>query len=283
MQSSRRDRRKSTPESASTVTVRDLSTHDDYERCVMLQRATWGNDFRELVPPAVLMIARKLGGVALGAFGQDGSLCGFVFGLTGLRQGEPVHWSHMLAVQEDRRNHGIGRQLKLAQRDRVRALGVRRIQWSFDPLVARNAHLNLTVLGARVTEYVEDMYGNNPMSRTDSVIGSDRLVVEWLLDEVPSSTASTGMLEAPLLQVTLPSPTAIHPPADAVVDIGIPRDIQELKRRAADEARQWRAATRAWFTHYLGCGYVVRGFLPAPGTLGGRYRLQRVVGHDHDR
>lgn len=281
MESSGRDHRKSMPESTPPVVVRDLSTHDDYVQCVAVQRATWGNDFREVVPPAMLMIAQKLGGVAIGAFARDESLTGFVFGMTGIRQGELIHWSHMLAVRNDRRDRGIGRMLKLSQRDRMQALGVRRMQWSFDPLVARNAHLNVAVLGVRVSEYVEDMYGENPMSRTDSIIGSDRLVVEWLVAEAPTRSAPLPVpLDTPLLELATGSVPPTSPPDDPAVRIGIPPDIQDLKARRPEEAREWRMATRAWFTHYLARGYVVRGFASAPAPLGGTYVLER---DDRDR
>jgi predicted GNAT superfamily acetyltransferase len=279
MQSHRREHRKSEPQSAPGVTVRDFSTHDDYGQCVALQRATWGDDFRELVPPAMLMIAQKMGGVAIGAFASDGSLSGFVFGLTGPHQDELTHWSHMLAVREDRRDAGIGQTLKLAQRNRVAALGVRRVQWSFDPLVARNAHLNVTLLGTRVIEYVEDMYGENPMSRTDSIIGSDRLVVNWPIDAPPSTVSPPTADDTPLLALS-PDATTRTPPTGPLVLIGIPSDIQDLKRRRPDDARRWRAVTREWFTHYFARGYEVRGFASVPGALGGAYLLER---DDRDR
>jgi predicted GNAT superfamily acetyltransferase len=117
--------------------LRDLTTQDDLEQCIALQRATWGNDFRELVPPAVLQIAQKVGGIAAGAFEPEGPLVGFVFGLTGVREGRPVHWSHMLAVREDLRDRGVGQLLKLHQRARMQSIGVESVLWSFDPLVGR--------------------------------------------------------------------------------------------------------------------------------------------------
>lgn len=283
MQSHGREHRKSGTESAPLVTVRALSSHDDYGQCVALQRATWGDDFHELVPPAVLMVAQKIGGVAIGAFASDGSLSGFVFGLTGLRAGELTHWSHMLAVREDRRDHGIGRLLKLAQRDHLRAVGVRHAQWSFDPLVARNAHLNVMRLGARVVEYVEDMYGESPMSRTDSVIGSDRLVVTWPIDEafVPVSPQVPGDLTPLGLSPEVTHPGA--PPPDPIVLIGVPPDIQDLKRHRPDEARRWRVVTRDWFAHYFARGYEVRAFVPVTGALGGAYLLERTASNDRHR
>ncbi len=99
--------------------------------------------------------------------------------MTGVRDGELVHWSDMLAVRPEARDHGIGRRLKLYQRSLVAELGVTQILWTFDPLVSRNAHLNLNALGARVTDYVPDMYGADTGSALHQGIGTDRFVVAW--------------------------------------------------------------------------------------------------------
>jgi predicted GNAT superfamily acetyltransferase len=252
------------------LTYRELTSQEDHDQCVDLQRATWGDDFRELVSPALLLVARKLGGILLGAFEPDGRLVGFVFGLTGLQQGEPVHWSHMLAVREDLRSRGIGRRLKELQRAHVAALGVQHIQWTFDPLVARNAHLNLDRLGVRVLEYVEHMYGESPVSVMDSVIGTDRFVVEW-----PTRAASPAGRAEPAADaaiVSLGSEAESDLPGLAEVLIEIPADIQKLKSERPEEAVAWRHTTRRALQHYLAAGYAVVGF------AAGRYLLRRDEG-----
>ena len=99
--------------------------------------------------------------------------------MTGVRDGALVHWSDMLAVGPEARDRGIGRRLKLYQRSLVAELGVTQILWTFDPLVARNAHLNLNALGARVIDYVPDMYGADTGSTLHQGIGTDRFVVAW--------------------------------------------------------------------------------------------------------
>jgi predicted GNAT superfamily acetyltransferase len=142
-------------------------------------------------------------------------------------------------------------------------MGITRMFWTFDPLVARNAHLNLERLGARVVEYVRDMYGENPMSRTDSVIGSDRFVVEWVLTggraDGRAGGAADGRLGAPMIaHLTDPLVEA------AAVRIAVPPDIQGLKQDDPAAALAWRAATRRAFQHYLSRGYAVTGF--ARGT-----------------
>jgi predicted GNAT superfamily acetyltransferase len=227
----------------------------------------------------MLQVSRKMGGVVAGAFDGD-RLIGFVYGITGVRDGAVAHWSHMLAVAEDWRDRGIGRQLKAHQRAELQTAGVSRMFWTFDPLVARNAHLNLVLLGARVAEYVRDMYGDNPMSRTDSVIGSDRFVVEWELGDGGTAERDGGTAErrnggttpgreGPVIG-TVSDPLADTP----AVLVAVPSDIQALKQRAPAEALAWRASTRRAFEHYLPRGYVVVGFARGTDDAPSVYRLE---------
>jgi predicted GNAT superfamily acetyltransferase len=164
------------------VVIRDLVSHDDRERCVALQEATWGRGFSERVPAAILQVGPKVGGVTAGAFLADGRLAGFVFGLTGIRHGVLAHWSDMLAVVPDLQGSSIGTRLKDYQRARCEALGVKVIYWTFDPLVARNAHLNLNKLGARIDEFVGNMYGVTDSTQMGP-LPTDRFVAAWDLDD----------------------------------------------------------------------------------------------------
>ena len=95
----------------SSIEVRPLRTHDEFARCVEMQNDVWGAEFSERVPAALLKVTQRIGGIAAGAFDGD-DLLGFVFGMTGLENDRLVHWSDMLAVREDMRDHGIGRRLK---------------------------------------------------------------------------------------------------------------------------------------------------------------------------
>lgn len=208
--------------------VREL-TASDYAACVALQKQTWGADFTEVVPATMLRISQKLGGIAAGAF--DGHrLIGFVFGLTGLLDGEVVHWSDMLAVRPEYRNQGIGESLKLYQRDRLLSLGIHRMHWTFDPLDSKNAHLNFNRLHVYAREYVVNMYGDtaSPLHAT----GTDRLIVTWNLDA--------------------PAPSSLSPSQE----ISIPLNIHELPR---EQAKLWRERTREEFLRYLP-EFVVTGF-----------------------
>ena len=132
--------------------IRPLGGRAEREACVALQERVWGDAFADRVPASVLMIALETGGVASGAF-LDGRLVGFVFGITGLREGRPIHWSDMLAVAPEHRGEGIGHRLKLHQRALLLERGVETVRWTFDPLEARNAHINLRRLGAVAGEY----------------------------------------------------------------------------------------------------------------------------------
>lgn len=241
--------------------TRPLTTQGEYEACVDLQRATWGSDFRDLVPPALLKIVQKIGGICAGTF-YNGQLVGFVYGLTGYVDGRPLHWSHMLAVRERHRDQGIGKMLKEYQREQVIAGGIDRMLWTYDPLVARNAHLNLNRLGAHVLEYVPDMYGEDPLSKTDSVIGTDRFIVEWDLTSGSTPSDPAAPRDAAVITVTGTDDLDVTPelPDDQTVLIEVPEDIQKLKLTTPNEARAWHILFRKAFLRYGELGYSTVGF-----------------------
>lgn len=270
--------------------IRPLESWEEFRACERLQREVWGSDFREIAPASLLKVSRRLGGVVTGAFPEgDGELTGFVFGLTGLEEGRPVHWSHMLAVREGRRGEGIGRRLKEHQRRELLELGVRTVYWTFDPLVAANAHFNLNRLGVRVEEYVPRMYGDTE-SDLHRGIDTDRFVVAWDLEAYRPSPRPGG--EEPSEEegaeedgpageepsAVVPDPSAVPAEADMgeappVVRIEIPSDILSVRRRDPEEARRWRERTRGAFVSRLGSGYGVTGFVPGPER--GHYLLTR--------
>src|SRR5207302_11387398 len=152
----------------------------EFAACVELQRITWGASFSELVPATILMPAARYGGVASGAFDPGGRLVGFVFGISGWHDGKPMHWSDMLGVLPELRNHHLGEQLKHHQRELVLRLGIDTIMWTFDPLESRNAHFNLIRLGATAREYRVNEYGDS-ISPLHRGIGTDRLVAHWAI------------------------------------------------------------------------------------------------------
>jgi predicted GNAT superfamily acetyltransferase len=247
--------------------IHELASQREFAEAVRVQEETWGEEFSERVPAAILMVAQKIGGVSAGAFSPEGRLLGFVFGLTGVRDGRLVHWSDMLAVRPEARGRHLGETLKRFQRDRCAELGVRVIYWTFDPLVSRNAHLNFNRLGARVEEFVPDMYGADTHSRMHA-LGTDRFVVAWPIGTEPVTAPSTrqGLAGAPVVggaSGDAPAPETSLPDAP-VVAVRIPQDYHALIDANIAQARNWRLSARRAFLHYLPLGYRVTAFVPHP-------------------
>ena len=259
------------------VTIRPLETRAEYEACVALQRDIWGRDFMDVVPATILMVSQQVGGVASGAF-DAGRLVGFVFGISGVRDRVTAHWSDMLAVRPEARGRGLGRRLKLHQRERLLAVGIERVYWTFDPLVARNARLNLTTLGASPVEYVSNMYGDTG-SRLHRGLDTDRFIVEWRLRDpaVERRLAGTparlpaAAQEGPIVTVALvgvaPVPDDAPLPDAPWVRVELPADVARLKADAPDLARRWQQSLRRAFTTYLNARHArVAGVHADPDT-----------------
>ena len=243
--------------------IRQVETLAEYQECVAIQEETWGDNFRERVPVAILMVGQKLSGICAAAYDPAGRMLGFVFGITGPYRGVLAHWSHLLAVRPEARGKHIGERLKRYQRELSlsRGLGVETIYWTFDPLVARNAHLNLRRLGARASEYVVNMYGSNTGSPLHGTLDTDRWIAAWDLTASPETKAGASPVDHGVF-VIRPSADGTLPldglfPAAAVVRVAIPKDYEGLvhAHRVA-----WREATRRAFLHYLGLGYRVSSF-----------------------
>lgn len=270
--------------SPAAFAIRPLSSQSDYRACVALQRETWGADFQDAVPPSILLVCQKVGGVAAGAFDPDGRLLGFVFGLTGVENGAVVHWSDMLAVRPEAQNLGLGRRLKEFQRAAVGRLGARVIYWTYDPLVARNAHLNFNVFGVRVVEYVREMYGGETGSDLHRGIGTDRLIVAWPVPdadldrrrrETQRARERAEFRDAPVLgdaEATDPAASASLGKAPCL-RIAVPRDLAALLERDPARAARWREANRVAFESALAAGYTVAGFVADTDRERGYYLL----------
>ncbi len=157
---------------------RSVQTLDEYRACERLQAGVMGLADLEIIPYQILQSFAKSGGAVIGAF-DDADLIGFVAGYTGLLEdGTPYHRSQRLAVAPEHRGQGVGEALKRAQADHVRRYGLRLMCWTFDPLLSRNAHLNLHKLGATSRRYIENAYAASS-SRLNAGAPIDRLWVEW--------------------------------------------------------------------------------------------------------
>ena len=270
---------------APTPIIRSFDSRADYDACVRLQRETWGEDFVDVVPATILMVSQRVGGVSAGAFDADGRLLGFVFGISGIRDGELAHWSDMLAVRPEARGAGLGKRLKHFQRDQLLKRGIRRMLWTYDPLVARNANLNLNGLGARPVEYVVNMYGDT-RSSLHAGLDTDRFVVEWRLDEgAPAKKGEAGPARKGAATVDTGAAPLVDPewldrerrlPTDPCVRVAAPADIDGLKATDPACARAWQQAQRRAFTWYLANGYRVSGFEHRRATDDSYYLVTRV-------
>jgi len=252
---------------------------------VALQEDVWGAGFLEKVPPSLLLLANELGGVAAGAFDGRGGLQGFVFGLPGWVDGEVVHWSDMLAVRREWRGRGLGRALKLYQRQVSLDRGILRMHWTFDPLQGRNAHLNFSKLGIVSREYRLDMYGETG-SFLHRGVGTDRMVATWELDSrrvegrlegahpPPGPQGVRGVPRAVEVEEVEGFPVPASPVlglADPRVLVPVPADLEEMMAARMALAVRWRQVTREVFLRYLSLGYEVREFLR--GDLVSEYLL----------
>jgi predicted GNAT superfamily acetyltransferase len=220
---------------SSPILIRSCQGLDEFDVCVQLQADVWGYKDRDVVPYRVFIVAQKIGGQVMGAFdtsrpgaspqGEPGSLVGFALALPGISGGRPYLHSHMLAVHPGYRNQGIGRRLKLFQRDDALARGIGRMEWTFDPLEIKNSFLNIAKLGAIVRRYASNFYGVTS-SRLHGQIPTDRLYAEWWLEtDWVSSTLAGKPAASPAIEQEITVPHKIahwrHSPLDQerVLDI----------------------------------------------------------------
>jgi len=257
-------------------TIRPVETRAEYESCVELQRETWGRSFSDVVPVSMMGIAVKMGGICLGAFDRSGVMLGFVFGVTGPKDGGIAHWSHMLAVRGEARNAGIGRRLKLAQRAALAEQGVDTLYWTFDPLVARNAHFNLNRLGATIAEFVPDMYGasDSDLHR----LGTDRFVARWSLSGGTAEGRSPAgeHLGSGYPCMGKPGCNGRVPSGADMIEVPVPRDIDAVVAGRFERALAWRRSNRKALMSLFSKGYEIVGF--RVGEEHGRYLMARGSG-----
>jgi len=274
-----------------SIIIRPLTTIDECRRVADLERIVWGYpDAEDIVPPPVLVVSIKRGGLLLGAFDVKADLVGFVYSMAATRDGELTQWSHMLGVAPAARGGGLGLRLKLAQREWALQMGVALIEWTFDPLQALNAHLNLARLGVVAEQYEENLYGASS-SPLHAGTPTDRFVAEWRLTtpHVERRLFAAGdprMRDATVAAAILLNPSRsrgawIEPGLsnlDAETErvlVEIPVDFTDLQVEHPDLALEWRFATREIFRTYLSRGYRVVDFLLARDAGRGHYLLAR--------
>jgi predicted GNAT superfamily acetyltransferase len=210
--------------------IRNCETLEELIACVALQKEVWNFSDLELVPLRMFVVAKKIGGQVIGAF-DDQEMIGFAMSVPGYHlapsPGAPVPHlylhSHMLAVRQAYRNSGVGRRLKLFQREDALRHGIDLIEWTFDPLEIKNAWLNLEKLGAICRRYIVNQYGITS-SPLQGGLPSDRFIAEW-------------WLKSPRVEATLRD--GRHPPVEVEERVTVPAAIYQWK---ADPARHAEAA-----------------------------------------
>jgi predicted GNAT superfamily acetyltransferase len=288
----------------------DLTTPEQFQQVERLEAEIWGPI--GLVPVPILAVSVRRGAVLVGAY--DGSrLIGFVYSFPALRVDGPhregsshqprsdrtssrvapplFHWSHMLGVHPDYRGTGLGRDLKLAQRERVLGLGLDLIEWTYDPLQSVNAHLNIVTLGGIVEEYEENVYGESD-SPLHGGLPTDRFVCQWWIrrPHVERRIGRAGgitvvsheVAAAPVVNETVADNEGLDcRGANLNLDaprlaVDIPLDYTAMLSRDLARATRWRFHIREVFTHYFRFGYRVVDFAVHREHWRGRYLMTTI-------
>ena len=276
--------------SSSPITIRDIDPIPEIENVLRLEQNVWGLADIDVTPLTLAVALRAAGSLLIGAFERE-QLIGFALAFPSLEAGKVGFHSHMLAVDPANREHGIGYRLKLAQRDRALASGIKEMTWTFDPLRSTNAHLNFSKLGVVSDSYKADFYGPQTSSHLHTN-GTDRLWLTWNMSDERVRDRLNG--KNPRVEV-LDALTHLEPlvrfngdgrPAEADlraclsrqrIAIEIPGDIDRIEDKDKDLAREWRLATRRAFTEAIKGGFVVTEFCRSVrGQQGpGAYLLER--------
>ncbi len=215
--------------SRDSMVIRCCYGLDELKACVALQKEVWNFTDAELVPLRMFVVAEKVGGQVMGAF--DGNeMVGFALSVPGTRSGHIYLHSHMLAVRKDYRNSGLGRRLKLLQREDALARGIELIEWTFDPLEIKNAYLNIEKLGAIARRYNINQYGITS-SPLQGGLPSDRLIAEWWLKSRRVETLlATGKIPACKQESTIEVPAQIYEWKAAAETKSRAQQVQERNR-----------------------------------------------------
>jgi predicted GNAT superfamily acetyltransferase len=227
------------------VVIRHCEGLDELRACVALQKEIWNFSDADLVPLRMFVVAEKIGGQVMGAF--DGNqMVGFALSVPGTRSDRVYLHSHMLAVRNEHRNGGLGRRLKLLQREDALARGIELIEWTFDPLEIKNSYLNIEKLGAIARRYNINQYGTTS-SPLQGGLPSDRLMAEWWLKSRRVETLLA---------------TGTNPPFPQQAAIEVPAQIYDWKAAAETrgKAQHVQERNREQFLRAFDAGLAVLGY-----------------------
>ena len=224
------------------IEIRKCETVEEFRRCAEIEKEVWNESDLETEPYVTFVLAKQTGGQVLGAF-EGERMVGFAMAVAGLRDGKAYLHSHMTGVIPSHRNRGVGRLLKLKQREEALGIGIRRIEWTFDPLETQNAHFNFNRLGAIARKYIESFYGvtTSPLHRG---LPTDRLLVEWELDarRVVAAIQDLG-----------------RDAAEAPARIRLPAELEEWKKTGDARLGEAQGHMRGEFKKWFAKGYAAVG------------------------
>jgi predicted GNAT superfamily acetyltransferase len=226
------------------ITIRQLTQYQEFVEAVALQKTIWGFDEIDLLPVRLFVTASKIGGHSFGAYDGD-RMVGFCVAIPGIKPGAKSYLhSHMLGVMKEYRDAGLGRKLKLAQRDDAIKQGIDLIEWTFDPLEIKNAFFNIERLGAIVRRFVLNQYGTTS-SPLNAGLPTDRCTAEWWLegDRVMALLAGGKM-----------------PRQEIAARISITNDIYNIKATDFTRAREIQKRVADQFLEYFAKDLAVTGF-----------------------
>lgn len=217
------------------IAVRTITEIADLREAVRLQKIIWGFEDLELLPVRLFVVANRVGGQTMAAFDGD-KMVGFLIAVPGVKS-DGTHYLHsnMMGVLAEYRNAGVGRQLKLAQREEAISRGIGMIEWTFDPLELKNAFFNMQRLGAVVERYVLNQYGVTS-SHLHGGLPTDRCIASWFLDSDRVKRVVAGE-PAPAVEI--------------IERIEVPNDIGVIRRERPAEAREIQASISERFLEYL--------------------------------
>lgn len=252
------------------IVLRSCEGYDELEACVRLQIETWGYDDGDVIPRRMFKVAQRVGGQAIGAFDPAGEMVGFAMSIPGMKPGPdaarpqvPYLHSHMLAVTPKYRNAGLGRRLKLYQRAEAVSRGIRLMEWTFDPLEIKNAHLNIHRLGVIVRSYSPNFYGVSS-SRLQGGLPTDRLHAEWWMESERVRAILSGVP---------------YSPPQTQETIMVPKAIASWKAESVSRAQAVQSENRERFLAAFARGLAVVGFR-TDDEGNGLYELARL--HETD-
>lgn len=260
---------------ADKVQIRKLREFSEFQELIHIQKVIWKHDDIDVTPVHQFCVHSRMGAIIMGAF-VDGRIVGFVYSFPALRDGALFQHSHLLAVLPEFQGLGIGKKLKWVQRREALKQGIDLITWTFDPLLAKNANLNLHALGVRSRTYFPSFYGFTRSLCLGPGIPADRILVEWRIGggKLRASRKSGKRLIEPRASlipkalerraetgdsVPLPARAKLGLKASTVL-IEIPPDINAM-RPQPEAISAWRAGLRSALKSYFSRGYTAEDFI----------------------